>query len=55
MEEKKRQQEIEKAKIQEEEAKIMRKIEEDNKKIQLELENEKKKEREKHEEVRDKI
>ena len=52
MEEKKRQQEMEKRKMREEEARIMRKIEEDNKRMKEELEAEKRKEEEKAREVR---
>ena len=52
MEEKKRQQEMEKRKMREEEERIMRKIEEDNKRMKEELEAEKRKEEEKAREVR---
>ena len=52
MEEKKRQQEMEKRKQREEEERIMRKIEEDNKRMKEELEAEKRKEEEKAREVR---
>jgi len=49
MEEKKRQAKAEKDRERQEDERLMRKIEEDNKKLQDELENEKRKEREKHE------
>ena len=51
MEEKKRQAKAEKDRERQEDERLMRKIEEDNKKLQDELENEKRKEREKHEAV----
>lgn len=52
MEEKKRQQDLEKEREKAEEAKMMRKIEEDQRRMKEELEKEKRKEREKQEEVR---